>query len=111
MYVNNLYNQNYIKKEMKNNKEIVFFDKNINRKSEIVRKSLQYFKNKNIPMPSVIEISDSGVCNRKCSFCPRSNPEWIEKFDNTQFIKKELHEKKKKNRPQQRQKRLIGQFI
>lgn len=78
---------------MKSNKKIVYFDKNINRKSDIVKKSLQYFKHTNIPMPSVIEISDSGVCNRKCSFCPRSNPEWIEKFDNTEFIKKELHEK------------------
>jgi len=78
---------------MKNNKKIIYFDKNINRKSEIVRKSLQFFKNKKIPMPSVVEISDSGVCNRKCSFCPRSNPAWIEEFDNLEFIKKDLHEK------------------
>ena len=53
---------------MKSNKKIVYFDKNINRKSEIVRESLQYFKNKITPMPSVVEISDSSVCNRKCSF-------------------------------------------
>ena len=78
---------------MKNHKKIIYFDKNINRKSEIVRKSLQFFKNKKIPMPSVVEISDSGVCNRKCSFCPRSNPAWIEEFDNLEFIKKDLHEK------------------
>ena len=48
-------------------------------------------------MPSVVEISDSGVCNRKCSFCPRSNPEWIEKFDNTEFIKKNYMKKFVKN--------------
>ena len=33
---------------MKSNKKIVYFDKNINRKSDIVKKSLQYFKNTNI---------------------------------------------------------------
>ena len=27
-----------------------------------------------IPLPSVVEISESGTCNRKCAFCPRSAP-------------------------------------
>ena len=31
---------------------------------------------KGIPMPSIIEISNSGICNRKCSFCPRSDPNY-----------------------------------
>lgn len=74
-------------------KEINFFDKNIDRKSEIVRQSLQYAPGTNIPLPSVVEISDSGTCNRACSFCPRSNKEWIEKFDTKEFIKTTLHEK------------------
>jgi radical SAM protein with 4Fe4S-binding SPASM domain len=27
-------------------------------------------------MPSVVEISESGMCNRKCVFCPRSDPDY-----------------------------------
>ena len=26
-----------------------------------------------VPLPAIIEISNSGVCNRECSFCPRSD--------------------------------------
>ena len=70
-----------------------FFDKNIKRKSKIVSDTLQFAKNSKIPLPSVIEISDSGTCNRSCIFCPRSDQEWIDKFDKKEFIKKELHEK------------------
>ena len=43
-----------------------------------------------IPLPSIVEISESGVCNRKCSFCPRSDPEFAEVND---FIRPELVEK------------------
>ena len=74
-------------------KDIKYYDKNIDRKSEIVQQSLQFFKGTNIPLPSIVEISDSGTCNRSCVFCPRSDPEWIKKFDSKEFIKKELHEK------------------
>jgi radical SAM protein with 4Fe4S-binding SPASM domain len=74
-------------------KDIKYYDKNIDRKSEIVQQSLQFFKDTNIPLPSVVEISDSGTCNRSCVFCPRSDPEWIKKFDSKEFIKKKLHEK------------------
>ena len=70
-----------------------FFDKNINRKSKIVSNTLQFVKNSKIPLPSVVEISDSGTCNRSCVFCPRSDPEWISEFDKKEFIKTELHEK------------------
>lgn len=70
-----------------------FLDKNIKRKSKIVSDTLQLTDEGNIPMPSVVEISDSGTCNRSCVFCPRSDPEWIEKFDKKEFIKTELHEK------------------
>ena len=75
------------------NRKSNYFDKNIYRKSEIVKNSLQRFKDSNIPMPSVVEISDSGTCNRACVFCPRSDPKWINEFDNKEFITKELHEK------------------
>ena len=40
-----------------------------------------FLPNSKIPLPSEVEISESGMCNRKCSFCPRSNNEWIDKFD------------------------------
>ena len=71
-------------------KKIVFFDKNINRKSSIVKNSLQYFNNTEIPLPSVVEISDSGTCNRTCSFCPRSDPNYEDKKE---FISEKLHHK------------------
>ena len=71
-------------------KEIVFFDKNITRKSTIVKNSLQYFNGTKIPLPSVVEISDSGTCNRTCSFCPRSDPEYPDKKE---FISDKLHNK------------------
>ncbi len=47
-------------------------DKNVARKSKIINSS-----NKDqIFLPSVIEFSTSGLCNRKCSFCPRSAPDY-----------------------------------
>ena len=72
------------------NKDIKFFDKNINRKSSISDKNLFYFKDSNIPMPSVIEVSNSGMCNRKCSFCPRSDPDYNHV---NEFIHHKLHKK------------------
>jgi len=70
-----------------------FLDKNIKRKSKIVDDTLQYVEGSKIPLPSVVEISDSRTCNRSCVFCPRSDPKWIKEFDNKEFIKKNLHEK------------------
>ena len=34
-----------------------------------------------LPLPTEIEISESGTCNRSCSFCPRSAPKFIDKKD------------------------------
>ena len=70
-----------------------FLDKNIKRKSKIVSDTLQFARGSKIPLPSVVEISDSGTCNRACIFCPRSDSEWISKFDKKEFITTELHEK------------------
>ena len=39
---------------------------------------LHLYKKKQLPLPTEIEISESGVCNRKCSFCPRSDPNYQE---------------------------------
>jgi|TARA_Y100000389_G_C17457190_1_gene518941 radical SAM protein with 4Fe4S-binding SPASM domain len=72
---------------------VKFLDKNIKRKSKIVSDTLQFARGSKIPLPSVVEISDSGTCNRACIFCPRSDSEWISKFDKKEFITTELHEK------------------
>ena len=45
---------------------------------------------KDIPLMSVVEISNSGMCNRKCSFCPRSDPSYE---DINEFISNDLHTK------------------
>ena len=62
-----------------------FIDPLIKRKRKITDK-IQFF-NKNIPLPSVVEISESGTCNRKCSFCPRSAPDFEDKKE---FISEKL---------------------
>ena len=69
-----------------------FIDPNIKRKSNIIQNSLQFYKKNKIPLFSLVEISDSGTCNRSCSFCPRSDKEWINEFDKKEFIKPHLHE-------------------
>ena len=58
-----------------------FIDPNIKRKSEIIQNSLQFDKDNKVPLFSLVEISDSGTCNRACSFCPRSDKDWIDKFE------------------------------
>ena len=67
-----------------------FLDPNLNFKREIVEKKLQFFSynNQSLPLPTEIEISESGTCNRTCSFCPRSNPNFEDKKE---FIKNDLH--------------------
>ena len=69
-----------------------FIDPNIKNKSKTVENRIQLvnYKNKQFPLPTEIEISESGICNRKCSFCPRSAPDFIEKKE---FISNKLHKK------------------
>jgi len=45
--------------------------KNIIRKKPILDRDPQFFEN--IPLPSWIELSLIDVCNRRCSFCPKSD--------------------------------------
>lgn len=63
----------------------------IKRKNKISSK-VQMFCD--IPLPSVIEISDSGTCNRSCSFCPRSSKEYkdLKTFINPSLIQKLANE-------------------
>ena len=74
---------------MKKNK---FIDPNIVNKSISVEDRIQLYSynNLNLPLPTEIEISESGTCNRSCSFCPRSDPDYKDKKE---FISNKLHEK------------------
>ena len=69
-----------------------FLDTNIKNKSITVENRIQLFNylGKDLPLPTEIEISESGTCNRKCSFCPRSAPDFVDKKE---FITNKLHEK------------------
>ena len=71
-------------------KKIKFLDPNIKRKSKLVNEQLTFIPKSNFPLPSEIEISESGTCNRKCSFCPRSDPNFE---DIKEFISFSLHKK------------------
>ena len=69
-----------------------FLDSNIKNKSKTVEDKLQLymFNGQELPLPTEIEISESGTCNRTCSFCPRSAANFIDKKE---FITNTLHKK------------------
>ncbi len=69
-----------------------FIDTNIKNKLKTVEEKLQFvnFDGLELPLPTEIEISESGTCNRKCSFCPRSAKDFVDKKE---FISNELHQK------------------
>ena len=69
-----------------------FLDPNIENKSKKVEDKIQLFDYQGVklPLPTEIEISESGTCNRSCSFCPRSAKDFVDKKE---FITNELHEK------------------
>ena len=57
------------KRTKKVNKQIQI---NIKRRTVIVDEQLVYHRG--VPIPSWIELSLIDVCNRSCSFCPKSDP-------------------------------------
>ena len=69
-----------------------YLDPNVERKSTIIDKLVE--QPGGIPLFSVVEISESGVCNRKCSFCPRSSPDYPEakEFVSDGFIDRLSHQ-------------------
>ena len=69
-----------------------FLDTNLKNKAQTVEGKIQLFQYDGIklPLPTEIEISESGTCNRTCSFCPRSAADFQDKKE---FISNELHEK------------------
>ena len=72
------------------NKKINYFDPSIKRKKRLSDENFQLIQSQKIPLPSEVEISESGLCNRKCSFCPRSDPNYNHI---NEFISKKLHKK------------------
>ena len=56
------------------NSIITYNDPLIYRKKKQIDETVT-MSDEGFPLPSVIEISESGMCNRKCVFCPRINPE------------------------------------
>lgn len=75
---------------MTKKEDLKFFDPQIEIKEKAVAERLQFVPNTKIPLPSEVEISESGMCNRKCSFCPRSDPNYPHK---NEFISFDLHKK------------------
>ena len=67
-----------------------FLDPNIENKSKTVEDNIQLmnYNGLELPLPTEIEISESGTCNRSCSFCPRSDPLFEDKKE---FISNKLH--------------------
>ena len=77
-------------------KKIKYLDKNIPNKKKTIEERIQLFshKGKLLPLPTEIEISESGTCNRKCSFCPRSSPDFqdVKEFISENLIQKVAEE-------------------
>ena len=70
--------------------DLKFYDPQIEFKEAQVGSRLQFLRGTKIPIPAEVEISESGMCNRKCSFCPRSDPN----FEHVnEFIDEKLHSK------------------
>lgn len=60
-------------------------DTSVHRKRRLLEKGLQYLGSK--PIFSLIEINLLGRCNRSCSFCPVSKPDFYDKIDkNAKFL-------------------------
>ena len=70
-------------------KKINFLDPSIERKRKLTEKNFQYMKSNKFPLPSEVEISESGICNRKCSFA-QGAPRFQ---DIKEFITPQLHSK------------------
>ena len=54
----------------------ILVDQNVSRKNKLIISQENLKKNKSDFLPSIIEFSTSGLCNRKCFFCPRSAPDY-----------------------------------
>ena len=57
---------------MKQKQYVETLNYSLKRKSKLIDDEVQYFNN--IPLYNWIEISPIDACNRKCVFCPKSDP-------------------------------------
>ena len=66
----------------------IYVDPAMQRKRELIDETLNFYNG--IPLPSVVEISESGKCNRSCSFCPKSDPDYpdVLEFIDTSLVEK-----------------------
>lgn len=73
----------------KNSSSPKFFDPVILRKSAIIDDGFALDSSR-LPLPSIVELSASGICNRTCSFCPRSDPSYpnVEEFMDLRLTEK-----------------------
>ena len=65
-------------------------DPNLDRKEKVMVRALRQ-QGWEYPLVSLFEISVTGLCNRKCTFCPRANPEVYPNVD--EYISPQLHTK------------------
>jgi radical SAM protein with 4Fe4S-binding SPASM domain len=75
-----------------------FDDPTIYTKKKIIDEEITFSK-EGFPLPAQIEISESGMCNRKCSFCPRSDPDYkhVNEFITNELVNKLTLELKELN--------------
>lgn len=71
-------------------KESVWKDPNLERKEKILVRALDQ-QAAEYPLVSLFEISVTGLCNRKCPFCPRVDPNVYPNVD--EYISPHLHTK------------------
>ena len=78
---------------MKTNRKRKFFDPNILRKGQMLQQHIEYTNEISTSPPffSLIEFNLSGLCNRKCVFCPRIDPKVFP--DINEHIPVKLYEK------------------
>lgn len=69
-----------------------YIDPAIPRKTKIIDESLCFYNG--IALPSLVEVNESGKCNRSCSFCPKSDPDYpdVSEFIDSALIQKLTHE-------------------
>ena len=73
--------------DKKDYREFFFIDPSLARKSAIVDGAV-HLDGKIVPIPSVVEVSESGTFNRSCDFCPRSNSSYpdLKEFIDPSFL-------------------------
>ena len=76
-------------RENKKTSMTYYFDPDIPRKSSNINGVIGNDEG-GIPLPSLIEISVAGLCNRACSFCPHSDPNYpsVKAFIEPSLVKK-----------------------